>query len=156
MFIGALWVLEQEQKFFEAHFTQTKHPLDTRAGTLVVGATMVGAIAQTGFIGGMPYRSLIGLVGREDAFLRKLTLHSPRSSGGKGVPIGFSFRPFGPKFMRASAGRKFAAKAVGRFVPGLGWVLFAADMWMVGKWIGNKTKHLVEKPPGSTPGLIDS
>ena len=144
MFIGALWVLEQEQNAFDylwgkAGLSMDKHPLDTRGGSTIVGLGMAGAIAQTGFIASQPYAHMIRWVGHEEDFLRKLAKHTPRSAGGKGVPIGFSLRPFGPKWMKASAGRKLAAKVGARFIPYAGWALLAVDMWHVGKWIGDKT-----------------
>lgn len=140
MLIGALWVLEQEQKFYESHFGPPTQ--DTSAAGAALGVVMAGAIFQTGAIGGMPYRSLIRWVGHEDAFLRLLKLHSPRSLGGKGIPTGFRFGKgilgFQTKWMTASLGRRLAAKAATRFVPYVGWALFATDIYFSAKWIRDK------------------
>lgn len=134
MLIGALWVLDQQQKFYQRYFgAPTKHENE------LMGGALAAAAVQTGLIGGMPYRSMIRWVGHEDEFLRKLKLFSPRSMGGKGIPQGFTFGKgipgFKVKWMTASMGRRFAAKAATRFIPYVGWALFATDVYFSAKWI---------------------
>ena len=151
MIIGALWWLEQWHK---AHKPYYQYADDSSYGmpASVLYATMTGVVPAA-FIAASPYGQLQRItMGIEDYSSRraydKSTLH-------------FSTKfPFARRKFVHSAGKraalKFGARVGARFVPGLGWALFAVDMWHVGKWIGHKTKHLVEKPPGSTPGLIDS
>jgi hypothetical protein len=138
MFSTALWVLDQEQKVYERHFgSPTTHESELSA------LALTGAGVQTAVLGGSPYRGMIYWYGHEEFFQEQLFKHSRRSAGGKGVPLGFTFGKgisgFQFRFMKASFGRKLAAKVATRFIPGLGWALFAVDMWHVGKWIGRHT-----------------
>ncbi len=137
MFIGALWFLEQEQKVFDlfwrkAGLSVDKHPLDSHAGTAVVSGAMVGAIAQTGYIGSMPYSKIMSVSGDLDTFVRRAALNEP---------IGFSVSKgnITARFAKHRAGRLLAAKIGARFIPYVGWGLLVYDLWNVGKWIGEKT-----------------
>lgn len=141
MFIGALWVLEQQQKAWDWLFPQ-KIPVDTPGKSVMAGALLTAMGVQTAIIGSTPYVQMVNLVNREDLFLRQLKLHSSRSAGGMGIPQGFQLVPgkgFRAKFMKASFARSFGAKVATRFIPYAGWALFAVDMFHVGKWIGEKT-----------------
>ncbi len=146
MFITALWALEQEAKawrYLRGHPTTSGKDWSklNSAEQLFMGSVGTGWLMGHIAIGSMPYTKIFGYAAAEDLFLRELALHSPRSAGGKGVPAGFSFglRGFKPKWLTASVGRKAAAKIASRWVPVLGWALFALDMWAVGKWVGKHT-----------------
>jgi len=137
MFIGALWVLEQEQKVFEhlwgkAGLSIDQHPLETGSGTAVFSGAMIGAIAQTGYVGSLPYSRLMSVSGDLDTFVRRSVLNEP---------TGFSLSKgkITARFAKHRAGKVLAAKIGARFIPYAGWALFAVDMWHVGKWIGEKT-----------------
>jgi len=52
----------------------------------------------------------------------------------------FNYYPKIGAFAQRGGWRFVATRAGSRFIPYLGWALFAIDAWSVGKWIGEKTK----------------
>ncbi len=141
MFITALWVLEQEYKALKwiwdkggmsrpgGSFQET--PMTDFELVLASGALVYGG-AQTGAIASLGYSGIARVGGQVDDFVRLTALNEP---------TGFRLTSKGyvPKFAKHSARKMFMAKAAARFVPYLGWGLLAVDLFMVGKWIGEKT-----------------
>ncbi len=144
----AIWAMEQEHKaikwFRDDSSTSPKDWSDLSSGEqLFISTSGTGWVMAHSYVAAQPYAQMFGYAAREDRFLRDLALHSARSSGGMGVPLGFRWgvgiKGFQTKFLTATAGRKLAAKAASRFIPYAGWALLAFDLWHVGKWIGEQT-----------------
>lgn len=140
-FTLAVWVLEQQYSALRwmwdwagmrrpgGSFQET--PATDLELAFATGAYMYGA-GQTAAIGAMGYSSIAKVGGRVDDFVRVAALNEP---------TGFRLTSKGwvPKFAKHSASKMFIAKAGSRLIPYVGWGLFAVDLFMLGKWIGEKT-----------------
>ena len=151
MFIHGLWWIEQWHEWHAPYYQYADDSPEGRVASPIY-AIMTGVAPAVGIS--------LGTYGGIQAITMGLEDYSSRRAYDKATLHFSTTFPFARRQFVHSAGKraalKFGARVGARFMPGLGWALFAVDMWHVGKWIGHKTKHLVEKPPGSTPGLIGS
>ena len=139
MLSTAIWVLEQEAAWVSRNLTYTRQSENDPTG-LIFASTF--GVAQTAAISLTPYyqiskaSSALRWVADDIAYSRKHPILS------KFWPLTGHLHNYHPKllrFARKGGMRRLAVKVGARAVPGLGWALFAVDMWMVGKWIGEKT-----------------
>jgi hypothetical protein len=128
MIIGALWYIDQWNKNpLGGGLARGMMASSSSEGEMVPAALMY-SLATAGVpavhIAGMPYHTIaqksydmLEYAERTDSMWRS---QIPKLASRKGM-------------------LRLGAKVGGRVVPGLGWALFALDMWYVGKWIGEKT-----------------
>ncbi len=128
MIIGSLWYLDQWYKnplgggIARSMMASQSSEGEMMPAALLYSLTTAGIPAV--HIAGLPYHSIANVsydmldyVDRTDSIWRS---QLPRLASKKGM-------------------LRLGAKVGGRAIPGLGWALFAVDMWHVGKWIGEKT-----------------
>lgn len=137
MFVTALWALEQERKF--AHWIWRKGGMSRPGGSfhetpatnreLGIGTfALLLAGVQTGAITSMGYSTVAHYAGKVEDFMIVQKLNEP---------VGFSLAKgkITPKFAKISGRKLLAAKVASRFIPYVGWALFATDVYLSGKWI---------------------
>ena len=139
MLSTAIWVLEQESAWVSRNFTYTRSSGNDPTG-LIFASTF--GLAQTAAISLTPYYqiskvgSALKWVADDIAYSQK---HPVWSKVWPQTGHWYNHHPKLLRFARKGGVRKLAVKLGARAVPGLGWALFAVDMWHVGKWIGEKT-----------------
>ncbi len=156
MFRTALWAYDQERKamnWIAPGYWETDDQGQWTDEQLYSALIFHGiALPYNIVIGMMPYYNLYTQWHKYDDIIRlahqidmdmvfayhskKLKIpYAPRHTAGFNVTTK-SITPF---WRRVPVARLIGAKVATRFIPVVGWGLFALDMWMVGKWIGEKT-----------------
>ena len=142
MMIAALWLLDKEWSAASWMAAEDARPVDV----LAFQAVLTGMTAPIwAGVAVSPYYNLYQLQARSSWAVADVThTKAVRAKYGR---AGAKFRTlthwdYFPATRRFAArgGWRFAATKVGsRFIPYVGWALFAYDLWNVGKWIGEKT-----------------
>ena len=132
MFIHGLWWIEQ---WHEWHAPYYQYADDSPEGQVAspIYAILTGVAPAVGIS--------LGTYGGIQAITMGLEDYVERRAY-QGRHWAFDIKSARFTFSRSASRRMLlrgAAKVGARVVPGLGWALFAVDMWHVGKWIGKKT-----------------
>ena len=135
----AIWVLEEEYKFIRKHFSWG--PTGAPDSPSWVFPLIAAAALQTSVISSLGYSTIFRAYGfvEDYVWMRTAPQHAIKGfRAGPGVPKGI--HPFGWSTSRKAMFRLGAAKVEARFIPYVGWGLFAYDLYSVGKWGYGKIK----------------
>jgi len=142
----AIWVLEQQYQWYQSDsrkrlWTHRRFQLgDEDTPPWLPLTIMVGATAQTALISGFPYIGLAKAAGAAEHYVWERSAPQHMIKGFKFGPGIKGFQPFGWSTSRKAMLRLGAAKMASRFIPYVGWGLFAYDLYSVGKWGYGKIK----------------
>ena len=137
MFRTAIWFLEQEVRWGRTLFGPDSTPgeltLDEIAAAGVFGT--MGAV-QTFFIGTAPYHALYKMGSSMALDADRITEAISRERWIGRSPLWRHFNlTWGTKPARSQLLKRAALKVGARAIPGLGWALFATDVYFSAKWI---------------------